>query len=118
MSVPPWKWSAIEKDWRVPNPEWEECKTCDSRDLYQDQETLAEHRMSGQTFCDPVTHDAEAFAFSERRTEELLELQRQTAMDVRRMIQHGLLNGATWALSRNSRSERGLRRGQHASYRP
>jgi hypothetical protein len=56
--------------------------------------------MSGQAFYDLVAHDAEALAFFEQRTEELLELQQLTGMDTRWMIRHGLLNGATWALGR------------------
>jgi hypothetical protein len=87
------------------NPDWEECKTCDGRDLCHGEETLDRHGMSGQTFYDLVTHDAEALAFFARRTEELLELQRQTDMDMRWMIQHGLLNGATWALGRSAGTE-------------
>jgi hypothetical protein len=57
------------------NPDWEECKTCDGRELCHGEETLDRHGMSGQTYYDLVTHDAEALAFFERRTEELLELQ-------------------------------------------
>ena len=48
------------------------------------------------SFC----QDAEAMAFFERRTEELLELQQLTGMDTRWMIRQGLLHGATWGLGR------------------
>lgn len=81
------------------NPDWDECKTCRSRDVCHGEETLANYGMSGQLSYDLATHDAEALAFFQQRAVELLELQRLTGMDTRWMILHGLLNGAVWALS-------------------
>ena len=87
------------------NPDWEERKTCKGRDLCHGEEMLASLGMSGQLFHNLITQDAEALAFFERRTAELLELQRLTGMDTRWMIKHGLLNGATWALGRSAHDQ-------------
>jgi len=87
------------------NPDWDECKTCQGRDLCHGEETLANYGMSGQLFYDLVTHDAEALAFFQQRADELLELQRLTDMDTRWMILHGMLNGAVWALGRRQPGE-------------
>jgi len=82
------------------NPDWDECKTCQGRDLCHGEETLDNYGMSGQLFYDLITHDAEALAFFQQRADELLELQQLTDMDTRWMILHGMLNGAVWALGR------------------